>query len=141
FGLIASDRYVSEARFAIRPALGTADKAAPDSVGTSSGVPSQMVAQDTLITNEYIHSRPMIEAIEAKLPIRAWFSRDSIDYFSRFDAEKPIEKFLRYWKRRVGVDVESGSGIMSLTVEAFDPDESLAIAKAVMTEAERMVND
>ncbi len=100
-----------------------------------------MVAQDTLITNEYIHSRPMIEAIEAKLPIREWFSRDSIDYFSRFDAEKPIEKFLRYWKRRVGVDVESGSGIMSLTVEAFDPDESLAIAKAVMTEAERMVND
>lgn len=141
FGLIASDRYVSEARFAIRPALGTADKAAPDSVGTSSGVPSQMVAQDTLITNEYIHSRPMIEAIEAKLPIREWFSRDSIDYFSRFDPEKPIEKFLRYWKRRVGVDVESGSGIMSLTVEAFDPDESLAIAKAVMTEAERMVND
>ncbi|MCJ2059135.1 capsule biosynthesis protein [Methylobacterium sp. J-048] len=141
FGLIASDRYVSEARFAIRPALGTADKAAPDSVGTSSGVPSQMVAQDTLITNEYILSRPMLETMEAKLPIREWFSRDSIDYFSRFDPEKPIEKFLRYWKRRVGVDIESGSGIMSLTVEAFDPDESLAIAKAVMTEAERMVND
>ncbi|SFM07562.1 capsule biosynthesis protein [Methylobacterium pseudosasicola] len=141
FGLIASDRYVSEARFAIRPALGTADKAAPDSVGTSSGVPSQMVAQDTLITNEYILSRPMLETLEAKLPIREWFSRDSIDYFSRFDPEKPIEKFLRYWKRRVSVDIESGSGIMSLTVEAFDPDESLAIAKAVMTEAERMVND
>ncbi|MCJ2123694.1 capsule biosynthesis protein [Methylobacterium sp. J-077] len=141
FGLIASDRYVSEARFAIRPALGTADKAAPDSVGTSSGVPSQMVAQDTLITYEYILSRPMLETIEAKLPIREWFSRDSIDYFSRLDPEKPIEKALRYWKRRIGVDVESGSGIMSLTVEAFDPDESLAIAKAVMTEAERMVND
>ncbi|MCJ2096972.1 MULTISPECIES: capsule biosynthesis protein [unclassified Methylobacterium] len=141
FGLIASDRYVSEARFAIRPALGTADKAAPDSVGTSSGVPSQMVAQDSLITYEYILSRPMLETMEAKLPIREWFSRDSIDYFSRFDPEKPVEKFLRYWKRRVGVEIESGSGIMSLTVEAFDPDESLAIAKAVMTEAERMVND
>ncbi|CAM3328467.1 MULTISPECIES: capsule biosynthesis protein [Methylobacterium] len=141
FGLIASDRYVSEARFAIRPALGTADKAAPDSVGTSSGVPSQMVAQDTLITYEYILSRPMLEIIESKLPIREWFSRDSIDYFSRFDPEKPVEKFLRYWKRRVGIEVESGSGIMSLTVEAFDPSESLAITQAVMKEAERMVND
>lgn len=141
FGLIASDRYVTEARFAIRPAIGSADKATPDSVGTSSGVPNQMVAQDTLITYEYIGSRPMLETIEAQLPIREWFSRDSIDYFSRFDPEKPVEKFIRYWKRRVGIEVESNSGIMSLTVEAFDPAESLAIAQAVMKEAERMVND
>ena len=141
YGLMVSDRYVTEARFAIRPAIGSADKATPDSVGTSSGVPNQMVAQDTLITYEYVASRPMLQTIEAQLPIREWFSRDSIDYFSRFDPEKPIEKFVRYWKRRVGIDVESGSGIMSLTVEAFDPAESLAIAQAVMKEAERMVND
>ena len=141
YGLIASDRFVTEARFAIRPAIGSAEKATPDSVGTSSGVPSQMVAQDTLITYDYVGSRPMVEAIEAQLPIRAWFGRDSIDHFSRFDPEKPIEKFVRYWKRRVGIDVESSSGIMSLTVEAFDPAESLAIAQAVMKEAERMVND
>lgn len=141
YGLMVSDRYVTEARFAIRPAIGSADKATPDSVGTSSGVPNQMVAQDTLITYEYVGSRPMLQTIEAQLPIREWFSRDSIDYFSRFDPEKPIEKFVRYWKRRVGVEVESGSGIMTLTVEAFDPAESLAIAQAVMKEAERMVND
>ena len=113
----------------------------PRPVGASSGMSNQMVAQDTLITREYILSRPMLEILEAKLPLREWFSRDSIDYFSRFDPEKPIEKFLRYWKRRVDVEVESGSGIMSVEVEAFDPGESLAIAKAIMKEAERMVND
>ncbi|MFC6788518.1 capsule biosynthesis protein [Methylobacterium komagatae] len=141
YGLIASDRYVTEARFAIRPAIGAVEKATPDSVGTNSGVASQMVAQDTLITYAYIHSRPMVEILEKQLPIREWFSRDSIDYVSRFDAEKPVEKFLKYWKQRVDVEVESGSGIMSLTVEAFDPDESLAIAKAVLKESERMVNE
>ncbi len=141
YGLIASDRYVTEARFAIRPAIGAVEKATPDSVGTNSGVAAQMVAQDTLITFAYIHSRPMVEILEKQLPIREWFSRDSIDYASRFDADKPIEKFLKYWKQRVDVEVESGSGIMSLTVEAFDPDESLAIAKAVLKEAERMVNE
>ncbi|GJE58534.1 capsule biosynthesis protein [Methylobacterium trifolii] len=141
FGLVASDRYVTEARFAIRPALGGAEKASPDSVGTNSGVPSQMVAQDTLITYEYVLSRPMLEVIQSKLPIRTWFSRDEIDYFSRFDPEKPIEKLLKYWRNRVAIDVESGSGIMSLTVNAFDPAESLAITQAVLKEAERMVND
>ncbi|MCB4804304.1 capsular polysaccharide transport system permease protein [Methylobacterium brachiatum] len=140
YGLIASDRYVTETRFAIRPTIGTADKATSDAVGTNAGVPNQMIAQDTLITLEYVHSRPMLEALEAKLPIRAWFSRDSIDYFSRFDADKPIEKLLRYWKRRVTIDVESGSGVMFLSVEAFDPAESFAIAEAVLSEAERMLN-
>ncbi len=141
YGVIASDRYVTEARFAIRPAIGTADKATPDSVGTNSGVPSQMVAQDTMITHEYILSRPMLETLEAQLPLREWFGNDSIDYFSRFDPSKPIEKFLRYWKRRVDIEIEPGSGIMAVSVQAFDPDQSLAITKAVMKEAERMVND
>lgn len=141
YGLIASNRYVTEARFAIRPALGSSDKTSSETGGTASGTSNQMVAQDTQITREFILSRPMLEILEGQLPLRQWFSSDSIDYFSRFDPEKPIEKFVRYWKRRVGVEVESGSGIMSVTVEAFDPDESLAIAKAVMKEAERKVND
>lgn len=141
YGLIASDRYVTEARFAIRPAIGSAEKATPDSVGTNAGVPQQMIAQDTLITYSYILSRPMVETIQKQLPVREWFGRDSIDFLSRFDADKPIEKFIKYWKQRVEVDVESSSGIMSLWVEAFDPDESLAISKAVLKEAERMVNE
>ncbi len=121
YGLIASDRYVTEARFAIRPAIGSAEKATPDSVGTNAGVPQQMIAQDTLITYSYILSRPMVETIEKQLPVREWFGRDSIDFLSRFDADKPVEKFIKYWKQRVEVDVESSSGIMSLWVEAFDP--------------------
>jgi len=141
YGIIASDRYVTEVKFAIRPSVGTADKAAPDAVGTSAGVVSSTIAQDTLITQEYVLSRPMLEEIEAQLPIREWFGRDSIDFASRLDPEKPIEKALRYWKRRVSIDVESASGIMGLTVEAFDPDESLAITQAILNDAERMLDN
>ncbi|MDP4022588.1 capsule biosynthesis protein [Methylobacterium sp. NEAU 140] len=141
YGFIASDRYVSEARFAIRPAIGSSDKSTAEMAGGTSSSSNPMVAQDTQITYEYILSRPMLEAITAQLPIRDWYSRDSIDYFSRFDPEKPIEKFLRYWKRMVGVEIEPNSSIMSVTVAAFDANEALAIAQAVMKEAERMVND
>jgi capsular polysaccharide transport system permease protein len=141
FGLIASDRYVTETHFAIRPALGGAEKATPDKVGTNLGVPKELIAQDTLITYEYILSRAMLEVLEKEIPLREWFSRDSIDYLSRFDPEKPIEKFVKYWRQRVSIDVESGSGIMTLSVNAFDPQESLTITRAVLKEAERMVNE
>jgi capsular polysaccharide transport system permease protein len=140
YGLIASDRYVTEARFALRPAIGGVEKASPDSVGTNEGTPKMMVAQDSLITANYIESRPMVEAIEAVMPVREMFSRDSIDWFSRFDPEKPIEKFLKYWNKRVHVKIESGSGILSLAVNTFDPAESLALTQAILAESERMVN-
>lgn len=141
FGLIASDRYVTEARFAIRPSIGSAEKASSDEVGTGNGVPKAVIAQDTLITVNYIASRPMIETIEGLMPLRAMFSRESIDYFSRFNAEKPIEKLVTYWNDRVRTSIETGSGIVTLTVEAFDPQESLALTQAVMKESERKVND
>lgn len=140
YGLIASDRFVTEARFALRPAIGAVDKATPDAVGTNAGVPHQMVAQDSLITYNYILSRPMVEVVGAQLPLKDMFGRDSIDYLSRFDIEKPIEKLLKYWTKRVEVDIEQSSGIISVTVNAFDPAESLAITKAIMVESERMVN-
>ena len=140
YGLLISDRYVTETQFAIRPAVGSAEKAAPDEVGTNSGTVSSTVAQDSLITLGYIYSRPMLETIEAQLPVREWFSRDGIDYLSRLDPDKPIEKRLRYWKHRVEADVDPVSGIMSLSVEAFEPGESLAITQAILKAADEMVN-
>ncbi len=140
YGLIASDRYVTETQFAIRPAVGSAEKAAPDEVGTNAGVVNSTIAQDSMITQEYIYSRTLLETIEAQLPVREWFSRDGIDHFSRLSPDKPIEKRLRYWKRRVAVDIDSVSGIMSLSVEAFDPGELLAITQAILKAADEMVN-
>ncbi len=141
YGLIAADRFVIESRFALRPALGSVDKASPDQVGTNSGSPvKQMIAQDSLIATNYITSRPMIETIEKTYPLREMFSRPGVDYFSRFNPEKPIEKLVKYWHNRVHTKIDSGSGIISLTVNAFDPDDALNISKAILAESERMVN-
>lgn len=140
FGLIASDRYVTEARFAIRPAIGGAEKASNDEIGSGSGVPKQLIAQDTMIAANYIASRPMIETLEKKLPIREMFSREGIDWFSSFNPTRPIEWLVWYWGWRIKTDVEANSGIISLHVEAFDPQESLTLAKAILEESERLVN-
>lgn len=139
FGLLAADRYVTEARFAIRPAIGGVDKAGGgDEFGA--GVPKQLIAQDTLVTSSYIHSRPMVEAMERIMPLREMFSRDSIDWFSRFNSDRPVEKLLKYWENRVKVDVEPNSGIVTLSVNAFDPQESFMLAQEIMKESERKVN-
>lgn len=141
YGFIAADRFVVEARFALRPALGSVDKAAPDQVGTNTGsTMNQMVAQDSLITTNYILSRPMVEAMEKVLPVRAMFSRPDIDWFSRFNPEKPIEKLVKFWHERVHTAVEQSGGIITLSVNAFDPQEALDLTNAILAESERKVN-
>lgn len=141
FYLIASDRFITEARFALRPALGNVDKVQSEETGNNSSLAKQMVAQDTLITTGYIGSRQMIETMERQMPIREMFGRDSIDFFSRISADEPIELFLRYWHKRVTTSVDSNGGIISLKVAAFDPEESYRLARALLDESERMVNE
>ncbi len=141
FYLIASDRYITEARFALRPALGNVDKVQSDETGSNSSMSKQMIAQDTLITISYIASRQMVEAMERQMPLRDMYSRDGIDFFSRFDVNEPIELFLRYWRKRVTTHVDSNGGIVTLNVAAFDPEESYRLAQALMDESERMVNE
>ena len=141
FYLIASDRYVTEARFALRPALGNVDKVESSETGTDSSLPKQMIAQDTLITMNYIDSRQMIETIARELPLREMFSRESIDLLSRAEADMPIERFVRYWRKRIDTTVDTNSGIISLNVAAFDPVESYNLSRAILKESERMVNE
>lgn len=139
FGLYLSDRYVTEARFALRPAIGGAEKAAPDAVGTTSSIPAQLIAQDSMIVGEYIKSRAMVETLERTLPLREMFSRDDIDLYSRFNPAKPIEKLVRYWHDRVKIGVEN-SGLIEVEVNAFDPDDALKLSRAILAESERLVN-
>lgn len=141
FYLIASDRYITEARFALRPALGNVDKVQSEETGNNSSLSKQMIAQDTLITTSYIASRQMIETMERQMPLREMFSRDGIDFFSRFDASEPIERFMLYWHKRVTTSVDSNGGIISLKVAAFDPQESYTLTRALLDESERMVNE
>lgn len=138
---VASDRYVTEARFALRPALGNVDKVDSDKTGTDSSMSKQMIIQDTLITSNYIDSRTMVETLEKQMPIREMFTRESIDFLSRGPQEAPIERFMRYWPKRVYTSTEATSGIVTLTVSAFDPVESYRLAQAILAESERKVNE
>jgi capsular polysaccharide transport system permease protein len=138
---VASDRYVTEARFTLRPALGSVDKVDNEKTGTDSSLPKQMIIQDTMITSNYINSRQMVETLERQMPIREMFSRDSIDFLSRASQDAPIERFMRYWPKRVYTTTETHSGIITLIVSAFDPDESYKLAQAILAESERKVNE
>ena len=55
------------------------------------------VIQDTQIVTNYVASRDALEKLEKKVDIRQLYSTTAADWLSRFNSEKPIEKFVKYW--------------------------------------------
>ncbi|MCC2099691.1 MAG: hypothetical protein KDJ12_00965 [Hyphomicrobiales bacterium] len=137
WGLIASDQYATQIRFAVR------SNDAPTLPGVS-GIPgtgASSESQDSEIVVNFIESRAMVETLDKTIHLRDMFGRSNADYFSRFDPADPIEALVKYWKKRVTVEVESTSGIVSVTVRSFTPEDSEKIAATILDLSEKLVND
>jgi len=137
FGFIASDQYVSEAKFTV--SSGAIPKM--DGLGAATGVPPILIVQDTQVVTNYIGSRAMVEQLEQKVGLRDTYSSSSIDWWSRFHKSKPVEKFTDYWERMSDTSISLPSGIVTLTVRAFSPDDAKRIADAVIAQSENLIND
>jgi capsular polysaccharide transport system permease protein len=112
-----------------------------DPVGGLAGIASAQRMQDSLILSDYVRGASMVASVDRVLNIRHLFSRDGIDTFSRFKPTETHDRLLRYWRRHVEVTIDSVSGIITVVVRAFTPQDSLDIANQITRLSEKMVND
>ena len=134
--IFAADQYVSEARFAVRGG----ERGPIDPLSAVTGASSGHT-QDSLIIADFIRGQGMVSELERTLNLREMFSTSKADWLFGFNPEKSIEKLVRYWRWQVDVNVEQMSGIITVVVRAFTPEDALAISKAVISASEKLVND
>jgi capsular polysaccharide transport system permease protein len=134
FGM--SSQYTSEARLAVRGG----EQVSADPISAFTGLSSFTQAQDSLIVVSYVKSRAIVEELERTIGLRQMFSRSDIDWPARFTADAPIEDLVKYWRWKIKTNVESPSGIITIQVSAFAPEDALKIADAVVSASERLVN-
>jgi capsular polysaccharide transport system permease protein len=137
YAFIASDQYISEARFSVTIAQ-------PPQIEGMSGfasVAAASIVRDTQIVTNYIVSRAAVEAIERRIGLRERYSRESYDWWTRFDPSKPIEKFVRYWEGVAQTSISMPSGIVNLKVRAFTPEDANLIARTVVKLSEELINE
>lgn len=135
--VIAADQYVVEARFAVR---GEVEPMGNVQLGEFTSLIQKNNSQDSYIIQEYIQSQPMLESAQKELDIVRMFTRDEADFWTRYSGDKPIEELLEYWRKHVQVHIDLVSGVITLTVQAFTPDDALAISRHVMARAEALIN-
>ena len=141
--MLASDQFVAETRFAVRSAqtesLDDKLKSALSSVTATMGTPA-MSGQDAYIVATYIRSRAVVADLSKTLDLGAIFRRPEADFWARLKDGASAEELLAYWQGMVSVYVDAPSGVLTVTVRAFRPDDALALSRAVIAASEALAN-
>ena len=136
-GLIASDRYSVEVKLAVR----SQETPAIDALGVfSSFGGGSGTASDSYILIDYLLGRGMVEEMTRTVDVRRMYSNDSVDWFSRLDATRPIEEIVAYWQKMITASFEPATGIVRIEVTAYDREETVKLANAVVAAADGLVN-
>jgi capsular polysaccharide transport system permease protein len=147
FAFIASDQFVAEARFVVR--LGPQDSSAKDGLssvlsavkGGVAGSAGTGASEDAHVVTSYVQSRAIVDDVQKNVDLRAIFTRPEADYYARLKSNASIEELVEYWRGMVGTYIDSMSGIVTVQVRAFRPDDAVLIVKTIGELSEKLVND
>jgi capsular polysaccharide transport system permease protein len=140
FGLIASDRYAAEMRYVVRsPQTQVANQLGGllQSTGYTSGGDSAHAI------NAYIVSRDALHDLIEDVDIRAIYGSPRADLFSRFPrpfGRSTTEALFAYFETMVSAKVDRTTGITTVEVQAFSPEDAKRIAEALVRRAEALSN-
>lgn len=141
FYLIAADQYQSEAHFVVSS---NSSQSAPSSgismlLGSSAGGGAGQNQSYTV--PDYLESHDAVEALRKKVDLVAIFQSPRADWLSRLTADPVTPEVLqRYYERMVKVHFDRDTGITSLKVRAFSPQDAQVIASHLLQLSERQVN-
>ncbi|ENO9062400.1 capsule biosynthesis protein [Campylobacter coli] len=135
--LIAADRYVSTITMSVKSTTGSTQ---------ASGVLSLLTAtsntnEDIKFLQGYIESLDMLKILDEKIHLKKLYNEQYIDLFFSLSSSSSIESYLKYYQNRVKVHVDDKTGLLNVEVEGFTPESAHLIAKTIMQESEKFINE
>lgn len=137
-GLIASDRYVSDARIIVErdaARVGGLDLGLL-SLGGAGGS-----GLDVELVKRFIESPAMLDHLDRTLQLRAHYTQDGIDRISRLAHDASREDFFAYYLKHVDIHIDEDALTLDLAVQGFQPAFAQRVAVAVVQRSEQFVNE
>lgn len=140
FGAVASDIYISESSFVVRSPKNQASLTGFGALLQGSGFSRSQ--DDSYTVQEYMRSRTALEQLQQELPVKSFYDSqgDILSRFNGFKLNGSQEAFFRYFKDRLSIDLDSVSGIATLRVRAFKPEEGQQINQKLLSLGEELIN-
>jgi len=142
FFAIASDLYSSEAKFIVRSPK--AVQATPlGALMQSAGLARAL--DDTAAVQDYVMTRDAVRKLEKHNDLRTVLSRPEGDFVTRFPGilfwRQDFESLLWHYEHFVSVETDTTTGVTTLMVKAYRPEDAHMIATALLDYSEQLVND
>lgn len=140
FGVFASDVYISESRFVVR----SPDKQSTSGLGVllkTTGFGSS--GDEIYAAQGYVLSRDALKALNRNDAFVRAYAAPSISVFDRFNPMGlggTFEDLYSYYEKKVALDQDSASSIVTLNVRAFTPQDALRFNEQLLEMAEATVN-
>lgn len=141
YGLVAADRYTSEAQFVVRSPSRTGIDQLTSAIPTTTG--TERASDEASAVHQFVRSRDAVELLVREADLRAILSRPEGDpvwrfpgWFSKDLREKLFDRYLDF----VSIKQDSGTGISTLTVQSFRPKDSVKIAQTLLEGSEALIN-
>ena len=139
YGLFATDMYVSEAKVAVRSA-----KSGISSTGLTALLSSPVLSsggQDSQVVMDYSTSLDIVDELIQRVDFVEHFSNSNVDILSRLDADATRYDILDYYQKRVNIQRDVSSDVLTVEVRAFTPEMSQELARLIIELNENLVND
>jgi capsular polysaccharide transport system permease protein len=140
FGVFASDVYVSESQFVVR----SPDKPSVTGLGMllkSSGFAN--AGDEIYAAQNYVRSRDALQALNKRQEFARAYGSPSISFFDRYNAtgmDGKFEDLYNYYAKKVEVDHDTTSSIVTLTVRAYTARDAHRFNERLLEMAEATVN-
>jgi capsular polysaccharide transport system permease protein len=139
---IASDEYVAEARLTVRSAQEqkTSSIDASSIISKITGGSSKSTVQDAFIVLNYIKSRAIVADLGGRDFLEKIYARSDADFVSRLPKNADLEELWKYWKGKVKATLDTMSGIVTLQVQAYTPEDATSVTQTILDHSEQLVN-
>jgi capsular polysaccharide transport system permease protein len=141
FATYASDMYEAEARILVRGRPGaSATSGIASIIGAASGT-TRPGMEEAQAVKAFIDSLDALAGLGQRLDLVAIWRPGDADWVSRLWYDTPqAEQLMKYYRRRVTVEYDLETGIVTLKALAYRPEDAKAIATALLEMSESLVN-
>lgn len=140
YSIFAVDRYVSSAQVVVRQDGSNQGAQVPGLATLLTGT-NPASREETLYLREYIVSTDMMVLLEERLHWIEKYSAQRNDIFFWLDKDAQREDLLKYYKRMVSAHYEETTGLLRVEVQAFKPEQSEEMLRAILQASEHFVNE
>lgn len=134
----ANDQYASFLGFSVRSESSPASSELLGGLSTLVGMTSSS-STDTDILYKFIQSHDLVERVNQRMDLAEIWSKAENDPVFSYRGGGSMEDLLKEWERKVRVYYDDG--MIDLRVLAFTPEDSHAIAQAILDESTIRINE